>query len=542
MDMNDPPPDDEDLLAVVAGLVDQARLPSLEDRRASVEQLYELAYKVGPKIAAAIPALIDALFDPDAKLGESALWALQYCKPDSIEPLIECLAHPQAFVRERAAHSLGNMGDTALMAAPALRKLLSDRDQSVRARSAWALGLLHDWDPATIRTLFDNVEKGTTEDKAAALHALGNIARELDDIEMLGEHVPLVMSCLDHDDSDVRWSALYLVKSLGLAPQVHADLLSMMLRRDESSRITEACLGGLKELAPSTDLAALVPKLTALIAKQGTEGSLACEVLSVMRPAPRDAIGALIEALEVDDLVLPAASALWALDKRVGPLLPALERVFDDNGEAVCDLVCTIGPAAAPLLPKLIGALSEENWDLQWAAADALGAVASSEPSVMETLVEALGHPSLIVRSASARALAQMGISVVPRLKALVANETDRRNAWAAYALGEMGLVAVEALPELRAGMSGDEEPLSGCCAIAVALIAGGEEAVPYLISILAQEDPSAPRRAAAAALGQLGPAAQSAVAVLESLLGDEDFDVHQAAEGALEAIRGAAH
>lgn len=51
-----------------------------------------------------------------------------------------------------------------------------------------------------------------------------------------------------------------------------------------------------------------------------------------------------------------------------------------------------------------------------------------------------------------------------------------------------------------------------------------------------------APRRAAASALAEIGPAALAAVAALEALLEDDDFDVQQAAEEALAAIQGRSH
>lgn len=121
MDMSAPPPDDDELPTIVLDLTIQAQSASVEERRTAVERLYELCYKAGPRFASAVPVLNEALFDPDPKIGESALWALVYCRPHSVEPLDECLAHHLPIVRERAAHSLGNIGDEAKEALPALR-------------------------------------------------------------------------------------------------------------------------------------------------------------------------------------------------------------------------------------------------------------------------------------------------------------------------------------------------------------------------------------------------------------------------------------
>lgn len=69
-------------------------------------------------------------------------------------------------------------------------------------------------------------------------------------------------------------------------------------------------------------------------------------------------------------------------------------------------------------------------------------------------------------------------------------------------------------------------------------MVGGDAEALTHLEAILQSDDPDAPRCAAASALGSLGPAAKRSISVLEGLLGDEDFDVHQAAESALAAIQ----
>jgi HEAT repeat protein len=315
-----------------------------------------------------------------------------------------------------------------------------------------------------------------------------------------------------------------------------------VVQRDESSEVRSAALSALKALAPVVKLDAAIALLASRLAEPASEAAAVCEVLGSMRPAPTKAIPLLRTALERDDLVLPAAAALWRIEGRPEAILPALKRAFDDNGEGVCDLLCELGSAALPLVPDLLRALSEDNWDLQWAAADALCAIASSDPVVLAPLLDALAHPSPIVRSASARALAAAGVGAVDALRALVADATDPRAAWAAYALGEMGPVAAAALPELRLGMGEEEAPLAACCAIAVALIATDVDAVPFLVTALQSEDPRTPRRAVAAALAQFGPAAADAVSALETLLDDQDPELAEAALEALSAIQGLSH
>ncbi|WP_431263263.1 HEAT repeat domain-containing protein [Roseateles chitinivorans] len=539
MNYNEPPPDDAELPGILAGLIAKAASVDLGTRRDVFEQLYELAYKVQEKASAAVPALIDGLLDPDTEIGENAKWALRYCAPDSIGPLVECLAHPRPFVRERAAHALGDIGEDACHAASSrLRSLLADTEDAVRQRAAWALGLMHDTSDRTVALLADMAGKESPADAGAALHALGNIGKSAG-AAALSSHRSLVLAALDRPTPNVRRWALYAAEWVGLESQAWADVLVDILRRDDASEVRLEALSTLKELAPSVDLSAAVPALIARLAEPGQEASRSCEVLGEMRPRPAAAVPALREALMNDDLVRPAGQALWRIERQAEALIPAMRRVFDEDGESICDLICEIGPAASPLIPDVIKALGEENWDLQWAAADALRAMASSDPMVMPPLMQALSHPSPIVRSASARALAAIGAAAIEPLRALLNDTSAPHGVWAAYALGEMGPAAVAAMDDLRPGMRAGAEPRASCCAIAMVRIAADAEAVSSLIAMLRRGDQSAPRQAAIKALGELGPMAMAAAGVLEALVDDEDYEVADEAAQALIVIRG---
>jgi len=542
MDYDAPPPDDVELPGILADLTHRAGHVDVNIRREAIERIYELALKVHAKAATAIPCLVRGLTDSDPKIGESSSWALHYCAPDSIRPLVECLSHPVAFVRERAAHSLGNIGDSACdAAASTLRGLLADSDQAVRKRAAWALGLMHDECGDTVRLLVGMVTNSPPEDAGAALHALGNIGKFAGP-DLLAPYAEQIIAALDSLDTESRRWALYAAESVGLDVQTWAQTLVRVARQDESPEVRSAALSTLKGLASSVDLVSAVPTLVARLEETGREASLACDVLTAMRPRPTAAIPFLQRALTRDELVLPAASALWRIEGRAESIIPSMKRVFDDYGEGVCDLICELGPAASPLIPDVVNALTEENWDLQWAAADALRAIASSDQMVLRSLLDALDHPSPIVRSASARALAAVGMAAVRPLRDLLVDASDPRASLAAYALGEMGSTAAESLSDLRRGMRSGSEPLAGCCAIAAVFIAGDISAVPFLVSTLGSDDPVAPRQAAAKALAALGPAATDAVEALEALVGDDDIDLADAAMQALIAIRALPH
>jgi HEAT repeat protein len=543
MDWNAPPPSDKELPAILGQLVIKARSQGSDEKREAVEAIYELAFKVGPKAAKAVPVLIERLGDADSKTAESALWALGYCKPQSIEPLIDCLLNVDPQVRERAAWSIGNIGDEAQSASDTLRRLLEDPVASVRSRAAWALGLVHDCDTRTVGSLFQMVEAGTTVDRSSALHALGNIGQSMTDRSGLHRHRPLILSALNDADENTRWAALYVLEALDLPVLEHADVLLGMLKQDPPERVVHAVLSQLIKIAPQINLSTHAAYLCRWLNRDSRSASQVCKILSLIHPAPLDVLDMLVAALNVDEYVVPVATALWKIDRRVSESLPALARIFDEYDQAVCDVICELGPAAAPLLPKLIEVMqSEDSWDLQWAASDALGAIASADPSVVEALQAALGHPSPIVRSAAARALARVGTPAIPRLLTLLQAHDDPRAAWAAFSLGEMGSIAISAAPELLEGLQSVKNVLSTACAIALARTTGDPQTVPYLVRIIESGEAASPRCAAANALGGLGPVAITAVPALELLLDDADPDCSTAAQEALDAIKAKAH
>lgn len=543
MDFYTPPEDEAELVKIMADYLAQAQSPTLDERRAGVEGLYELACKLGSRVAKSIPVLVEALCESDDKLGESASWALAYCAPDSVEPLIACLAHPGAHVRERSAHALGNIGDHAVVAAPALRQRLADDEQTVRSRAAWALGMIHDTDLSTLTDLISMAERGTAGDLAAALHAVGNIGRELDDPQPVRAYESRILDAMHHSDENVRWSAGFASEALHMAPEREADLVVDLLLNESMERVADRLLSRMKDLAPLVDLTASVPLVITQLQHRGRRARLACEVLAAMRPVPLVAVANLQQLLDDEDLRLAAAEALWRIEGRAETILPVLALEFEGNGEGVCDLICSMKAAAAPLLPHLLEALvNEDYWDLQWAAADALEAVASSAPDVMAALIKAMQHPSPRVSSASARALARAGAPAVPALLAVLTTGDDRDTATAAYALGKMGVPAAPALPALRQGIASSDPALSSCCVIAVTFVASDPVMVPHLTRLLGSDDPDAPKRAAAKALEHLGPAAAVAVPSLQALQAtlehETDFGLAEAVTDALEVLQ----
>lgn len=352
----DAPPDEAELSRLLAKWALEARQPQLARRTKAFEELYELAREFGPRVSPALDVLLEGLEDADLQIGESAVWTLGYCVPDSLGPLTVCLQHPSALVRERAAHALGNVGEDARPAATALRCLLIDTVQAVRSRAAWALGLLHDADPATASGLIAMLAHGTPGDQQSALHAIGNLGESSDNELDFSPHTELITTGLWSPANETRRCALYALTALELDPAREAELLVRLLQCEQDSEVLQAALGRLESLAAMVDLSPHVRMITGLMPHGTRVARAVCEVLGAVRHGTPETLAVLIGLLNDEDLVADAARALWAIEgeRATDCLLKALARMFDSQPESACDVVCLLGPVAAPLIPRVV--------------------------------------------------------------------------------------------------------------------------------------------------------------------------------------------
>jgi HEAT repeat protein len=163
-------------------------------------------------------------------------------------------------------------------------------------------------------------------------------------------------------------------------------------------------------------------------------------------------------------------------------------------------------------------------------------------------LVTALGDADPLCRGDAAVAIAALGAdaaeAVSPLQKMLAdASATEGERYAAAYALGRIGPAAAAAAPVLREVAQSDDEMLATVATWAGLKIKPDdasqfEAAIPLLRRAL-RGDRGMVRLEAAVALGDIGPAAASAIPILE-LVSEEDSvkEVRVAAAAALAKIR----
>ncbi len=147
-------------IIVALGSIGPASAPALPKllkllKTADIETKYALTYAIGqlgPKAEAANPQLLELVESKDRFLRVSALWALLKINPGheeiakfSVPYLISALSDSRPGVRAEMARMLGQLGDVAKSAIPALKQLAqSDPDAMVRDVATEALQKLQD--------------------------------------------------------------------------------------------------------------------------------------------------------------------------------------------------------------------------------------------------------------------------------------------------------------------------------------------------------------------------------------------------------------
>ena len=168
------------------------------------------------------------------------------------------------------------------------------------------------------------------------------------------------------------------------------------------------------------------------------------------------------------------------------------ERLADDDAsvrQAAAWGLASAGPAAAPKATVLGDALAHDHQPgVRMACARALGAIGSRLG--VPALLESLADPSETVRAASAQALLRIGPAPedVLSLTAVLASPDRYVAAFAAWSLGNLGVAAESAVPELVKALARDET--NAVVAGALARIGpAAAAAVPELVRALGSVD-----------------------------------------------------
>src|SRR5262245_2918063 len=229
-------------------------------------------------------------------------------------------------------------------------------------------------------------------------------------------------------------------------------------------------------------------------------------------------------------------------------------------------LVVTLIPGSPVYLPDILAAggqhdghstrywtsaLDDPDAETRRSACFALGAIgAQAERAVPKLATLMLEDPDQAVRSEAALALSKMDPAskeAVPQLAKALESEDPLVRMNAARALFRLKHDARPAVPAMLKAMADDENQTNAGIftttvyeLVVLALgraTAGTDEAVPVLTDALKKAPRLQSRLAAIRALGEVGPAAKSAVPLLKPLLDDKDRNIKEAADEALRRI-----
>lgn len=207
-------------------LVKQLRSPNPETRIKGAEGV--VAQK--PPAVEVLPALTDAFRDPRAKVYTAAARATLSLGNPGVDALARLLADKDAWVRCRAAETLGLARPVAARAVPQLLRALEDHDFCVTGKSVDALGvigepavpglleLLKDNNPAIRRNAGDALGRMPLNLQAQAVDVLLPAFKDKDEFTrgeaamrlagMGGVAVPVFLTALQGGDVDLKLRAL----------------------------------------------------------------------------------------------------------------------------------------------------------------------------------------------------------------------------------------------------------------------------------------------------------------------------------------------
>ncbi|MEO2025979.1 MAG: HEAT repeat domain-containing protein [Fuerstiella sp.] len=388
--------------------------------------------------------------------------------------------------------------------------------------------------PPVIAALVQHLESGSSAEKLDAAtrlghlgpyasHAVSGLAKALTSgdpalqyeiLVALGHIGPLATESIDEvaavlssDILPLRTAALDTLRQIGTVPPAVAEEVEDLATSSNDAVMTAAvrCLVTM-ERENSAAVAAAVPGLVKALGNQRAS----------VRNAAANAL------VEIGESIVPSLKTPLGSDQAV-------------VRRKSCEVAGRLGVAASGLVPLLVARLSDENKLVVRSAASALGEVGSNAELVLPKLQPLLVDDSASVRAIALSALAEFGPlaqKTIPAVCGMVNDDSTIVRAAAARALGQIGEGSEEAVHAL---MDAIDDPHGGVTIQAAnSLSQLGATGVPALIRLL---DKPHYRDLAVTVLGEIGPAAKTAVPALVALLKSDNEQLRRESFIALATI-----
>ncbi len=445
--------------AITPTLLEVMRTGSWHGRLSALEVLRVSEAPVPPGLLRALRGWNwtpqDALAQPVRDAGE-----------DAVALMLTVLDDPEWSRRRGAAWALGVLGDQA--AVPGLVLAMEDSDGLVRRESAVALGLIRD--PAALPGLLNTLNDPELPVRRAVAAAIANWGEAA---------LPALHERLAQAPPEQRMALADILGGLGAADAV-GPLLG--LAQDSDASVRAAAVMALGKLAQPE----AVPVLGECLSDTAQPPN-ADEPICYLAAAALTAIGT-PEALAVVDAwrtgKTPAGiEAVTEQAAAASEFDVLLVQLVSPDWETRRDAVSALALRGdRTYLPLIAEALTDEDTQVRWAAARALGDF-SYDPAAADALITSLADPEALVADEAVSSLARIGSPVVPALITALRSKDPNVRAAAVDALARIGdPAAIKPLKKLskdKTAAPREGETIAVLAAAAVARLSAGPAPMP---------------------------------------------------------------
>ncbi len=401
----------------------------------------------------------------------------------------------------------------------------------------------------SVADLINGLRDSNVDKKVEALNALEKLGPKAKPA------IPDLVSALRNMDARVQRGAIVVLGSIGPDAKETLPTLKQLLSesKPENSFHAHALIGSIMQISPRID-----HDITRALVAHSTIKTGEALVLSFLHKHAAELTPHLIALLDdIDVNVRVRASQAFlrmsepdqakiSIIKKLGdvakPIAPALLKKLDDPSSsaaiAAARALTHVDPElGTKAIPYVVRWLKDGTTAKEFNNSYAAYILQPVAKAAIPALIDALDDKDIVVRNQITAALAQVGGSLDPLIKALD-HEKMYVRAGAAKAIATLYSGGAKAAPALANALKDPE--LVVRYAAAAALVWTGtnrmREAVPVLVEVM-RDQSKEDKQHAAYLLTRIGPAAKSAVPDLIALMKDEHLPVRLEAALALSAI-----
>lgn len=478
---------------------------------------------LGPKAEPAVPALITALQGKNEDVRLNCALALGRIGAPAVKPLGALLAGDRSSDRFYAVWALGMIGPAAKETAPAVVKLLADRDEHVRRKAAFALGRIGPEPQAAIGPLIGLLADANGDVRQSASEALARFG---------AQGVPALIDALKSDSPALQREAARALGRIGSdAKDAVPQLKTVFLTAGNASAEAAEALGHIGKPA--------IPALVECVTSPAAE--VRKKAVQVLGTLGADAVPSLVDALADKNADVRQAAAAALAPLRIGDkmVVLALAHGVHDSDQAVRRQCLTalqnLGPAARLAAPKLVAALKDSDGPNRLQIILVLQNLGEAEREVLPVAAGLLKDADPQIRQSAVNLLARQGSPALPHLIAALKDNSPLVRFAAVAAIQRVPGDIKDAQPALTQLLK--DGAVFQRRSVVVLMGRVGAPAVPSLIELL-KDDQNVIRSAAIDALRTIGPDAKKAAPkLIDIALQDSYVPARRNAVAAVAAI-----